>query len=194
MSQNIFKKYRYEFVILAVMAGISAAAIFFGDRFGIFADRQRLEDYVNQFGLLGPLIIIGVSFLDVLIAPIPGGISPAVSGILYGKVLGTVYVLAGNIIGANVTFWIARRWGERFFLLFVKKEKIDEFQDMVANRQKFIWTAFFIPILPYDVLNIAIGLSDIPWKKFFIRNTLGMAVSMTLLVIFGSTIAELIFR
>jgi uncharacterized membrane protein YdjX (TVP38/TMEM64 family) len=191
---GLIKKYRYEFIILAVMAGISAIAIFFGDRFGIFADRQRLEDYINELGILGPLAIIGVSFLDVLIAPIPGGISPAVSGILYGKFFGTIYVLVGNIIGANVTFWIARRWGERFFLLFVKKEKIDEFQDMVANRQKFIWTAFFIPILPYDVLNIAIGLSDIPWKKFFIRNTLGMAVSMTLLVIFGSTIAELIFR
>lgn len=191
--KSFFLKYRFELTLVGVIIGLTILAYLLGDRFGLFSNREALEQRVQEFGIWGPLIIVFVSFIDVLIAPFPGGISPAVSGFAYGKLLGTVYVLTGNIIGANVTFWIARKWGVKFFLFFLKKSRIEHFQEMVKNRQKYLWAAYFIPVLPYDILNIAIGVSDIPWKKFLLLNTLGMTVSISILTFFGSSIFELLF-
>ena len=189
----IIKKYRFEVTFVAIIIALSVLAFLLGDHFGIFSNREALEEKVSSFGIWGPMVIIFVAFIDVLIAPFPGGISPAVSGFLYGKFLGTVYVLIGNIIGANTAFWIARKWGIKFFLLFLNRSKIEHFQEMVKTRQNYFWAAFFIPVLPYDILNVAIGLSNIKWKKFFVLNTLGMAISMPILTFFGSSIFALLF-
>ena len=194
MNTNLFfKKYKFELTLVGIIVGLTLIAYLLGDHFGIFSNREALEQKVAEFGVWGPFIIIFVAFIDVLIAPFPGGIAPAVSGFLYGKFLGTVYVLIGNVVGANVTFWIARRCGVRFFLFFLKKSKIEHFQEMVKTRQKYLWAAYFIPVLPYDILNIAIGLSEIRWKKFLLLNTLGMTVSMSILTFFGSSVLELFF-
>jgi len=191
---EFLKKFRFELTLVAVIVGLSLIFVLVGDKVGFFSDREAVLSAVENFGPWGPLLIILISFVDVLIAPFPGGISPSISGFVFGELTGTLLVLIGNILGANAVFWIARLWGKRFFLLFIKESKIDEFRQMVETHQKLFWTAFFIPVLPYDVLNIAIGLSDIPWKRFLLLNTLGMTVGMSLLTFFGSSFAELLFR
>ena len=173
---------------------ISFIAVFFGDRFGIFSDQERLQNYVEGLGIWGRLILIAFSAIEVIIAPLPGGISPAVAGFVYGKIQGWLLVLSGNIIGANLTFFIARKFGERFFLLFIKQAEIDRFQAMIDRRQKFLWATYFIPVLPYDIVNVAIGLSEkITWKKFVVINASGMAVSMFIWTFFGSSLVEVLF-
>lgn len=186
-------KYRSEFILLSVIVVIYLISYLIGDSFGFFGDRQRLENFIQSFGYLGPVAIMAFTTFEVIIAPIPGGISPAVSGFLYGPVLGSLFVFIGSVIGANVTFWIARIWGEKFFLLFINKSEIEKFQDMVRRRQTFMWAAYFLPVMPYDVLNIAIGLSDISWRKFAPLNALGMSISVPLLTLFGSSIFKLLF-
>lgn len=190
---SIFKKYRFEIFLVGIVAGLTLVFYLIGDSFGIFSNRVALEKKVTEFGIWGPLVLIIVSFIDVLIAPFPGGVSPAVAGFLYGSFWGIVIVYIGNVLGANVTFWIARIWGEKFFLLFIKKSKLEKFQEMINHRQTFFWVAYFLPILPYDYLNIAIGLSEIPWRKFLLLNSIGMFVSLSLLVLFGSGVLELLF-
>ena len=191
---SLLKKYRFELFLVGIIVGLTLLFYFIGDQFGVFSNRDALEQKVSEFGIWGPVVLAVVSFFDVLIAPFPGGISPAVGGFLYGKFWGVVIIYIGNVLGANATFWIARKWGPKFFLLFIKKSKIEEFQEMVKLRQTYFWIAYFIPILPYDYLNIAIGLSEIRWKKFLLLNSAGMLVSLTLLVLFGSSILELLFR
>ena len=192
--REIIRRYRFELVLVAVIVAISLVAVFFGDRFGIFSDRQKLQSYIENFGIWGRLVLVGISAIEVIIAPLPGGISPIAAGFVYGRIEGWLLVLLGNVIGANITFWIARLYGERFFLLFIKKSEIDRFQSMVDRRQKFLWAAYFIPVLPYDVINIAIGLSDkISWKKFVVLNAAGMSVSMFIITFFGSSLLEVVF-
>ena len=189
----LLKKYSHELILLGIIAGVTLLFYFIGDSFGVFFNREALERKVSEFGFWGPVVLAIVSFFDTLIAPFPGGVSAAVGGFLYGKFWGILIVYIGNVFGANVTFWIARIWGSRFFLLFIKASKIKEFQEMVNRRQTFFWVAYFIPFLPYDYLNITIGLSDIPWKKFLLINSIGMLVSLSLLVLFGISILELLF-
>ena len=191
--KSFLKQYRFEFILAAIVVGVSLLSFLMKDRVGLLGSREQFQDYVNASGIWGPLVIILTAFLEVIIAPIPGLIPPVVSGFLFGKLLGSVLVILGNVVGANFTFFIARKWGLRFFRLFIKETEIMRFEQMVHHRQNFLWAMYFIPLLPFDVLNIVLGMSKVSWRRFFVISTLGMSFSLLILTVFGSGLADIIF-
>lgn len=151
----------------------------------IFPSTEKVEEWTAQFGVYGPLVIIGIIILETVIAPIPGTIVPIVIGALYGVWPGILYAWVGNIIGSIIAFWIARKLGRPVVKKIISEEKIDKYDSYLQNRKIMIWVAYFIPLLPLDTISFVIGLSKISFKFYLAVISIGMAGNLLLLTLFG---------
>lgn len=186
------KKYRYEIILLIIIAVVAGLSYLVGTNAELFTDEEALKRYLRSVGPLAPFVIIILTALETVIAPLPGGILPVVSGLLFGLPQGIIYPVAGNIIGASLAFWIGRRLGKTVVMRLVSQRELERFTSMIHKRQGIFWSFYFLPIFPVDVLTFAISLSEIPYRKFLIISAIGLTVNMTLYVTLGHVIGRLV--
>jgi len=68
------------------------------------SDGTALKTWVQQLGLFGPLVIIGLLTLAIVMSPIPSAPIALASGAVYGHYLGTLYVVIGAGLGQLLLF------------------------------------------------------------------------------------------
>jgi uncharacterized membrane protein YdjX (TVP38/TMEM64 family) len=61
-----------------------------------------IQDYFRSFGILAPLVYVGIVTIEVVIAPIPGLMLYAPGGMVFGGFLGGLLSLLGNTLGAGI--------------------------------------------------------------------------------------------
>jgi len=150
-----------------------------------FPSPEEVEEWTGQFGAYGPLVIIGIIIIETIIAPIPGTLVPIVIGALYGIWPGILYAWVGNMIGSIIAFWIARKLGRPGVKRIISEEKIQRYDGYLHRRRIMIWVAYFIPLLPLDVLSFVIGLSQIRFRFFLGVIAVGFTGNLLLLTLFG---------
>ena len=106
---------------------------------------------------------------------IPGAaLLTLVSGFLFGFLLGSVVVAFGTTIGAIFSFLISR------FLLkdFIQKRFQSRLQKINRGFEKdgafYVFSLRLIPIFPFFVVNVFMGLTPISVRKFAFASFLGM--------------------
>ena len=119
-----------------------------------------LEAWVQRAGIWGPAIFMGVYTLATVLF-LPGALLTLAGGALFGPVLGTLYSLTGATLGATLSFaiaryvasgWVARKAGGW------TRQVIDG-----VEREGWRFVAFvrLVPLLPFNLLNYALGLTRI---------------------------------
>jgi membrane-associated protein len=95
----------------------------------------------------------------------------------------------GAVIGDNIGYWIGRRFGRGFLerhghRLFISKERLDKGDEFYRKHGgKTVFLARFVPVAR-SVGIILAGVSEMPWKRFFMYDVAGAvlwAVGNTLL-------------
>ncbi|MEW5816867.1 MAG: TVP38/TMEM64 family protein, partial [Spirochaetota bacterium] len=169
---NILSYIALPIFILAV--GISVW-IFRKELWAIFSTPEKLKAWVRGYGLAGPLVFIGLQFIQVVIFVIPGEIPQVAGGYLFGIWLGLLYSLTGITFGSLFNFFLARFLGQPFIQKTIGKEKIDKFDGIIGSKR--IKTAFFllfvIPGIPKDVLCYVAGLSSMSFQPFLLISLAG---------------------
>jgi uncharacterized membrane protein YdjX (TVP38/TMEM64 family) len=107
--------------------------------------------------------LIVLQAAQVLLAPIPGQGVGAASGYLFGACWGTVYSLAGTIVGSFVAITLARRYGRPMVERLISRETLQSLDARASQRGLlFFALVFLLPFLPDDVACFVAGLSSIP--------------------------------
>ena len=130
---------------------------------------DKFKNYIHSTGKLGPAIFILFQILQTVIAPIPGEVFQIAGGYTYGVLLGTIYTVAGMLLGASMAFFFTRFLGGSFIKKLLKKKKFQWMMDIMNNKKLsvFLFAFFFIPGLPKDLLIYLAGLTSIKPLKFF---------------------------
>ena len=72
-------------------------------------------------------------------------------------------------LGSALVFALARALGQQFVSQFVSEKLSDKYLDVIRRkRDVFLALAFLFPFFPDDILCILAGLTDIPFKRFFL--------------------------
>lgn len=150
--------------------------------------REEIDQALEKYGSFGPLAIIGVIILEVIIAPIPGGLIPIAAGALYGVWLGTLYTWIGNVIGSVIAFWLARKLGRPIIKRIISEKKIIYFDYFLQRNRFLVWLVYIIPSFPIDVISFVLGFSDMKFKRFLKIITIGFAAHVFLLAFLGEKI------
>lgn len=152
-----------------------------------------LREQVDSYGSFGPIVFI-IMYAVATIAFIPGTPLTLASGVIFGKVLGTLYTVIGATIGATIAFLIARSLGESFVdkMLKGKHNKIYEYdQKLEKNGFPVVLFLRFVPIFPFNGLNFALGLTKVKFKDYFLGTMLGIIPGSFVLAYFGDSLAEM---
>jgi len=130
--------------------------------------QEGLRDYIQSFGAAGWLVFLGLQFLQVFIALIPGELLESVAGFAFGPVGGTVLCYVGVAAASTLVFLLTRRFGVRLVEVFVSREKINSlrFLNTAKKRNILLFALFFIPGTPKDLFTYFVGLTDISLGSF----------------------------
>lgn len=185
MSQSTTREsLKQSIVLLAVAIGIGAALYFIAKHAG-FTDLLYLRELIESQGAYAPIIFILIMAVAIVISPIPSLPLTISSGFIWGPVLGTVYSVTGAMIGAIISFLIARKFGREVIQRLLKQD-ID-FCDMCAGKSMF-WIVLISRVFPFfqfDIVSYGAGLTNMRLRSFAIATLIGMIPTTYLFIRFG---------
>jgi len=176
-------------VVLGILALVAARTIF--DQYAVLlSEPDVVRSFVAEFGILAPLAFVFMQACQVIIAPIPGQALGFASGWLFGAYWGTVYSLAGAVIGSFVAFHLARRWGRPFVERVIDASVLDRFDDFSSNHGYLgLFVVFLIPGLPDDVICFVGGTTDLDIKRMTVISLVGRVPGYFLTNLAGASVA-----
>jgi uncharacterized membrane protein YdjX (TVP38/TMEM64 family) len=159
--------------------------------FAIFENKDTLRLYVENWGNAAPIVFIFIQALQVVIAPIPGELTGAVGGFIFGALPNTIYSTIGLSIGSMGAFLAARVIGMPLVKYFVSRKSLERFHFLTEKRGAIISLILFaIPGFPKDILSYILGLSPMGIITFFWVSTIGRIPGTIMLSLSGSAVFE----
>lgn len=136
---------------------------------------ERLVERVRNAGALGVFILLGMQFLQVVVAFIPGEVVQIAAGLMYGPLGGSLVVLVGCVISSSVIYWLVHKLGAPFVQGMVSTEHLDKFHSFeeTGKLDIVVFILFLIPGMPKDVFTYIVPLTDMPYKRFITLTTIG---------------------
>lgn len=172
---------------IALVAIYFAVSEFFGWTYEI--DAEPFRDWVEDRGIWAPIVFMLVMALSVLFAPIPNVPIFIAAGLIWGPVLGTLYSQVGLTVGSVMAFYAARIVGRRHLPRLIGSratQQVDHLAELMGGRIVFV--ARLIPIVNFDVISYAAGLTAIRFWPFFVATFFGTLIPTALAVIAGDAL------
>ncbi len=156
-----------------------------------FAKEPELfRDWVDQQGVWGPLLFMGMVILQIVVAVIPGEPLEIVAGYAFGAVEGTLLCLLGAFVGRVAVFLLVRRFGTRAVEVFFPLDKLQSLAFLQNKRRLTFWVffLFFLPGTPKDVLCYIVGLTDLPLASWLLISAIAPIPSIVTSTIGGDAL------
>lgn len=154
--------------ILGIALSILLAILAY--RAGLFTNKQAMVDFIQGFGIWGPIVFIAIQILQCIVPIIPGGLTLVIGVYLFGPLWGFIYNYAGIILGSIGDFFLARIFGTVFVRSMVKEETYVKYTRWMGNHQKRVNRAFvlimLLPFAPDDFVCMLAGLSNMKFSYF----------------------------
>jgi uncharacterized membrane protein YdjX (TVP38/TMEM64 family) len=136
-------------------------------------DAQALTRAIDRAGPWAPLAFTAL-YAMATVAFAPGSLLTLAGGALFGPVAGTFYSLTGATIGATGAFvaarylaadWVRARIGTRAEQIVAGVERED---------WRFVAFVRLVPLIPFNLLNYALGLTRIRLSRYVIVSYIAM--------------------
>lgn len=123
---------------------------------------------------------------------LPGSILTLGAGVVFGVILGSIYVFIGATLGATAAFlvgrYLARGWVAKKIAGNQKFKAIDE--AVGKEGLKIVILTRLSPVFPFNLLNYAYGITNVSLKDYVI-GSLGMIPGTIMYVYIGSLAVSL---
>lgn len=182
------QKWFFGALLLLVLSSVLLYPIF-GENIAIDQIRQN----IGKFGIWAPLVFIVFYVIGTIFMPSTPFM--ALAGVLFGFKYGFLYVTVASFIGASFTFYISRNLGRKWVenilqhkylalaYSYNKRLETGAMWDLIVMR--------LVP-MPFNVLNILMGISRVSVRDYLIGTLLGLIPSNVLAVYFGNLITKLL--
>ncbi len=135
-----------------------------------------IQQYVQSWGIAGPLVYVAIVAVEVVVAPIPGAILYAPGGLLFGGFWGGLLSLIGNVLGAGVACRLMQVLGRSRLQWMWEAEQLQVLDRRLARAGVWVIAALRVnPITSSDLVSYAAGLTSIPTWKVMLGTLIGMA-------------------
>jgi len=192
MNSNLIKK----LVIVGVILVLIILFKIFG--LGQYLTLDYLKEQQAAFTALyngRPVTVIGVYMLIYIVVTalsLPGAaVMTLAGGAMFGLVTGTIVVSFASTIGATLACLVARyllrdgvqrKFGDKLIKINEGMEKEGGF---------YLFSLRLVPIFPFFIINLVMGLTSIPLRTFFWVSQLGMLPGTIVYVNAGKELAKI---
>ncbi len=147
--------------------------------------------WVESLGYAGGLAFI-VIYIVATVAFLPGSVITLGAGVLFGVVLGSIYVFIGATLGAIAAFlvgrYLARDWISQ---KIADNQKFAAIDKAVADEGfKIVLLTRLSPVFPFNLLNYAFGIAGVTLKDYALAS-IGMLPGTVMYVYIGSLAGDL---
>ncbi len=177
-------------IILAtvVLAVVLLAFIFLPLREWMVA----MVGWVRSLGSLG-VVVYSLIYIVATVLVLPGSVLTLAAGFLYGPAWGTLLVSPVSVLSSTLAFLlgrsVARGWIQR---RIANNDRFAAIDNAVAeNGSKVVFLLRLSPIVPFALLNYALGLTRVRLRDYILASFLGMLPGTFLYVYVGSSVANL---
>lgn len=175
--------------VLALLIGL-ALLLGFGE-LGRDLDTALLMERIRSLGAWGQAAVVGLMVVHSFV-PFPGEILALSAGALYGAVWGTVLIWTGAMIGAALSFGLARWLGRPFveaMLAARHRARLDRWS--ADEGAVTLLVVRFIPVIAFNLINYAAGLTRVGWGTFLWTTAVGILPLTGAMVWMGAAMVEL---
>lgn len=155
-------------MLAALLAGVSIWLLVAGGPSG--GDLRRV---VDRAGWLGPVAFIAI-YVGWTVAPLPAVVPTLAGGALFGIAIGSLLTLIGAVTGATVAFLLGRRLGAAGVHKLAGRhaERVERWLE--ARGLLALLYARLLPIVPFNLLNYAAGVSGMSTRGYVIATAVGV--------------------
>ena len=157
-----------------------------------------LQHYQGQLKLwqsYHPQATVGLFFLIYFLISalsIPGTrILSLLGGALFGLLEGTLLVVtaatSGAVIAMLLSRYLLRDWVQRRFSSLMDKVN----QGMASNGSYYLFAVRLVPVLPFSVINLLMGLTPFPVARFALLTLVGLLPSIVLYISTGRELSQI---
>lgn len=155
--------------------------------------RNNFKTNVQNSGVQGVLMIIGLMFAQIFFPILPGEPVELLAGMCFGTWGGLLVLYVGVFLMTLLIYFLVRKFGRDFICTFVSEEKISKIENSEiwnnpAKIRTLLFLSFFIPGLPKDIFVYIGGLLPINPVEFLLISTLARFPSIISSTIAGSNI------
>ncbi len=192
MNKKILKK----IILLAVIIGLAAAVKLF--HLGDYLTLPYMKASQKRFELLymeRPFPVIAsymAIYMLVTSLSLPGAVIMTLAGgALFGLYTGTIVVSFASSIGATlaclVSRFLLRDWVQSRF-----KDKLTAVnQGIVREGPFYLFTLRLVPIFPFWLINLLMGLTSMPLRTFYLVSQAGMLPATIVYVNAGRELSKI---
>lgn len=167
--------------MVVIAAGVVAVSLFFYLDLGQYLTLEYVKDSQARFQQLyadNTLLVVAVYmaiYIVVTALSLPGAVIMTLAGgALFGLVAGTVIVSFASTIGATIACFVAR---------FILRDWVQSrFGDRLGSINKgiaaeggfYLFSLRLVPVFPFFVINLVMGMTRLPLWKFYWISQVGM--------------------
>jgi uncharacterized membrane protein YdjX (TVP38/TMEM64 family) len=180
----------------AALAAALAALVALGfalawTEMGSALDPRALRDWIVSLEEWGWLAVVALMVVHSFV-PFPAEILALCAGAVYGPVWGTALIWTGAMIGAVLSFALARWLGQPFVHAMLGPAGRARLDGWTAGQGAVtLLVARFIPVIAFNLINYAAGLTRVSWVTFLWTTGVGILPLTALMVWMGTRMVDL---
>ena len=188
-SRRRLARWRRWYALLALMVtltivGGAVLGFFLVDQMEGEISVRAFEDVIRSWGHWWVLASIDLMVLHSFV-PFPAEFVALANGMLYGPVWGSVITWVGGMLGAFLAFGLSRAFGRPFVETIMARRHWQRLDDWTGEHAaQMVFLARFLPVISFNLVNYAAGLTRISWWTFGWTTGLGIlpvTISMAVL-------------
>lgn len=146
--------------------------------------------WLAGIGPWGPVLFV-LLYVVSAVTLAPSFLLTVAAGAIFGVWKGSLLVFTGGVLGASAAYWVAIRLaGTRLLRRFDDEPKVAVVRASVAHEG--VWVQFLLrlsPLVPYNLLNYALGLARVPFKDFVLALS-GMIPAIIMYTYYGKVVGD----
>ncbi len=178
-------------VVVAVL--MSIGTFVFGERIVSAAkDPDKFRELLGSNPIDSSLIFLGVQFVQVLFAFIPGEFVEVGAGYAFGWIWGTLLCLLGVAVATLLIFSLTRLLGRKFTNIMIDSKDLKRLNFLNDEKKLtfLLFLLYFIPGTPKDLITYFAGVTKIKFGTFMMISTIGRIPSVLTSTLAGAAIVE----
>lgn len=188
----------FKLILLIMVLLISIGIIFY--LFPVMKNLSTIEgqvafkEKVDNSGIMGLLFLFVLQVAQIFLIIVPGEPIEILSGMCYGGLWGTVFIMVSASIISTAIYFLVRRFGRKFVYDFCDEKKVEKIENskLFQNPKKIeliMLILFLIPGTPKDLLVYVAGLLPIKPSKFILISTFARFPSVITSTLAGEQLA-----
>jgi len=173
----------------AAIVSVAALVLWIVPRSGAL---RAVIEWTQAQGVVG-IVGFGMVYALAAILMVPGAILTLAAGLIFGPFGGFAVVSPASTLGALASFLIGRFVARSWVVDRLQGHAQFAALDVALGAQGFkvVVLLRLSPVLPFGLLNYALGLTRIRWRSYTAASWLGMIPGTLLYTYLGSTLATL---